>query len=80
MGDLGSPAWPVCPGQTLRNVVSGDTNVGAIHDQVPFRGVVIHDLGILRFDAAAGPTFEAGQHQGFSGDPEAIASLCAAVA
>jgi hypothetical protein len=65
----------------ITDLVSGDTtNVGAIHDQVPFGGVVIHDVGILRFDAAGNLTFEAGQHQGFSGDPEAIAGLCAALA
>jgi hypothetical protein len=65
----------------ITDLVSGDsTNVGAIHDQVPFGGVVIHDVGILRFDAAGNLTFEAGQHQGFSGDPEAIARFCAALA
>jgi len=65
----------------ITDLVSGDTtNVGAIHDQVPFGGVVIHDVGILRFDADGNLTFEAGQHQGFSGDPEAIARLCAALA
>jgi hypothetical protein len=65
----------------ITDLVSGDTtNVGAIHDQVPFGGAVNHDVGILRFDAAGNLTFEAGQHQGFSGDPEAIAGLCAALA
>jgi len=65
----------------ITDLVSGDTtNVGAIHDQVPFGGVVIHDVGILRFDADGNLTFEAGQHQGFRGDPEAIARLCAALA
>jgi hypothetical protein len=63
------------------DLVSGDTtNVGSIHDQVPFGGVVIHDVGILRFDADGNLTFEAGPHQGFSGDPEAIANLCSALA
>jgi hypothetical protein len=62
------------------DLVSGDTtNVGVILDRVPFGGVVIHDVGILRFDAAGNLTFEAGPHQGFSGDPEAIARLCAAL-
>jgi hypothetical protein len=41
----------------ITDLVSGDsTNVGAIHDQVPFGGVVIHDVGILRFDAAGNLT------------------------
>jgi hypothetical protein len=47
---------------------------------VPFGSVVIHVVGILRFDAAGNLTFEAGQHPGFSGVPEAIARLCAALA
>jgi hypothetical protein len=65
----------------ITDVVNGDvTNVGVILDRVPFGGVVIHDVGILRFDADGNLTFEAGPHQGFSGDPEAIARLCAALA
>jgi hypothetical protein len=65
----------------ITDLVSGDTtNIGVIFDRVPFGGVVIHDVGILRFDADGNLTFEAGPHQGFSGDPEAIARLCAALA
>jgi hypothetical protein len=65
----------------ITDLVSGDTtNIGVILDRVPFGGVVIHDVGILRFDADGNLTFEAGPHQGFSGDPEAIARLCAALA
>jgi hypothetical protein len=65
----------------ITDLVSGDmTNVGVILDRVPFGGVVIHDVGILRFDAAGNLTFEAGPHQGFNGDPEAIARLCGALA
>jgi hypothetical protein len=65
----------------ITDLVSGDTtNVGVILDRVPFGGVMIHDVGILRFDADGNLTFEAGPHQGFSGDSEAIARLCAALA
>ena len=35
---------------------------------------------VLFRDAEGNLTFEAGPHQGFSGDPEAIARLCAALA
>jgi hypothetical protein len=57
----------------ITDLVSGDlTNLGAIHDQVPFGGVVIHDVGILRFDAAGNLTFDAGPHQGSRGDCQAL--------
>jgi hypothetical protein len=52
------------------------TNVGSIHDQAFGQGVVIHDVGILRFNADGSLAFEAGPHQGFDGDPAAIANLC----
>jgi hypothetical protein len=59
------------------NLVDGtSTNVGSIHDQSFGQGVVIHDVGILRFNADGSLAFEAGPHQGFDGDPAAIASLC----
>ena len=59
------------------NLVDGtSTNIGSIHDQSFGQGVVIHDVGILRFIADGSLAFEAGQHQGFDGDPAAIASLC----
>jgi hypothetical protein len=54
-------------------------NVGSIHDQAYGQGVVIHDVGILRFNADGSLTFEAGPHQGFDGEPAAIASLCASL-
>jgi hypothetical protein len=55
-------------------------NTGQIHDQgVIGGGVLIHDVGLLRFDAAGNVTFEAGPHQGFDGDAAAIARLCAAL-
>lgn len=49
---------------------------GGIHDQTPRGGVVIHDVGLLRFDADGNVTFEKGQHQGLDGD---VAGLCAAL-
>ena len=62
------------------NLIDGtSTNIGSIHDQAFGQGVVIHDVGILRFNADGSLAFEAGQHQGFDGDPAAIASLCAAL-
>jgi hypothetical protein len=62
------------------DLVSGAvTNAGSIHDQAFGNGVVIHDVGLLRFDAEGNLTFEAGPHQGFSGDPGAIAALCASL-
>lgn len=64
----------------LINLVTGaNSNVGAIHDQLPFGGVLIHDVGILSFDGSGNLTFEAGQHQGFDGDPAAIAAFCSAL-
>jgi hypothetical protein len=57
----------------------GSTNVGAIHDQALAGGVLIHDAGLLRWDANGILTIEAGPHQGFDGDPAAIAALCAAL-
>jgi hypothetical protein len=57
-------------------VTGASTNAGQIHDQIPFGGVVIHDVGLLRFDGQGNLTFEAGPHQGFSGD---VAGLCAAL-
>jgi len=64
---------------TVNFVIGANSNVGQIHDQIPFGGVVIHDTGLLRFDANGNLTFEAGPHQGFSGDPAAIQELCAAL-
>jgi hypothetical protein len=62
------------------DLVSGTmANVGSVHDQAFGGGVVIHDVGLLRFDANGNLTFEAGPHQGFSGDPGAIAELCASL-
>jgi hypothetical protein len=55
------------------------TNVGSIHDLTFGQGVVIHDVGILRFNADGTLAFEAGPHQGFEGDPAAIESLCASL-
>jgi hypothetical protein len=52
------------------------TQVGMIHDLSFGQGVVIHDVGLLRFNPDGSLTFEAGPHQGFDGDPAAIASLC----
>jgi len=52
------------------------TLIGGIHDQVPAGGVVIHDVGLLRFDADGNVTFEKGQHQGLDGD---VAGVCAAL-
>jgi hypothetical protein len=37
--------------------------------------VLIHDVGLLRFDGDGNLTFEAGPHQGFDGDPHAISDL-----
>jgi hypothetical protein len=64
---------------TVDLVTGANSNVGQIHDQVPLGGVVIHDTGLLRFDANGNLTFEAGPHQGFDGDPTAIQELCAAL-
>jgi hypothetical protein len=62
----------------LIDLVSGDsTNVGQIRDQALSRGVVIHDVGLLRLDPNGNVTFEAGPHQGLNGD---VAGLCAALA
>jgi hypothetical protein len=52
------------------------TNAGQIHDQAQLGGVVIHDVGLLRFDADGNVTFEAGPHQGLTGN---VAGLCAAL-
>jgi hypothetical protein len=57
----------------------GYANVGAIHDQALAGGVLIHDAGLLRWDANGILTIQAGPHQGFDGDPAAIAALCAAL-
>ena len=64
---------------TVDLVTGANSNTGQIHDQVPFGGVVIHDSGLLRFDANGNLTFEAGPHQGFNGDPPAIQEFCAAL-
>jgi hypothetical protein len=62
------------------DLISGASAIaGQIHDQVPFGGVVIHDSRLLRFDGNGNLTFEAGPHQGFSGDPTAIHEFCAAL-
>src|SRR5215469_9869021 len=62
------------------DLVSGaNSSVGQIHDQAPFGGVVIHDVGLLSFDGNGNLTFEAGPHQGFDGDPAAIQEFCAAL-
>jgi hypothetical protein len=42
-------------------------------------GLLIHDAGLLRWDANGILTIEAGPHQGFDGDPAALAALCAAL-
>jgi hypothetical protein len=55
---------------------NSSTTAGQIHDQLQLGGVVIHDVGLLRFDADGNVTFEAGPHQGLSGD---VADLCAAL-
>jgi hypothetical protein len=60
-------------------VTGANSTSGQIHDQVPFGGVVIHDSGLLSFDANGNLTFEAGPHQGFNGDPAAIQEFCAAL-
>jgi hypothetical protein len=60
-------------------VTGANSTAGQIHDQVPFGGVLIHDSGLLRFDANGNLTFEAGPHQGFNGDPTAIQEFCAAL-
>src|SRR5262249_17222180 len=39
-------------------VTNANSNVGQIHDQIPFGGVVIHDSGLLSFDGAGNLTFE----------------------
>jgi hypothetical protein len=52
------------------------TSMGSIHDQAVGSGVVIHDVGILRFNPDGSLAFEAGPHQGFDGDPAAIARFC----
>jgi len=62
--------------ETFDLVDGSSSDVGSIHDQVFGGGVVIHDVGILRFDGDGNLTFEAGPHQGFDGDPSAIARLC----
>jgi hypothetical protein len=62
---------------TFDFVTGASKNAGQIHDQIPFGGVVIHDVGQLRFDGQGNLTFVAGPHQGFSGD---VAGLCAALA
>jgi hypothetical protein len=62
------------------DLISGaNSNVGQIHDQAQFGGVVIHDSGLLSFDANGNLIFEAGPHQGFDGDPTAIQEFCAAL-
>jgi hypothetical protein len=58
-------------------VTGTSTNAGQIHDQALAGGVVIHDVGLLRFDADGNLTFLAGPHQGFAGD---VSGLCAALA
>jgi hypothetical protein len=64
----------------LLDLVAGTSvTVGGITDQVPHGGVLIHDVGILRFDPAGSATFKAGPHNGFDGDPVAVAALCAAL-
>jgi hypothetical protein len=42
----------------------GSTNVGAIHDQALAGGALIHDAGLMRWDANGILTIEAGPHQG----------------
>jgi len=67
-------------GNDIVDLVTGaNSTAGQIHDQAPFGGVVIHDSGLLRFDANGNLTFEAGPHQGFNGDPTAIQEFCAAL-
>jgi hypothetical protein len=43
------------------------------------RPVDIRDIGLPRFDADGTLTFEAGPHQGFSGDPTTIQEFRAAL-
>jgi hypothetical protein len=62
--------------ETFDLVDGSSTTTGSIHDQAFGDGVVIHDVGTLRFDGDGNLTFEAGPHQGFDGDPTAIAKLC----
>jgi hypothetical protein len=66
--------------QTDHFFANGDSaNVGAIHDQALAGGLLIHDVGLLRWDANGLLAIEAGPHQGFDGDTAAIAALCAAL-
>jgi hypothetical protein len=45
------------------DLVTGEsTNVGQIHDQTFTGGVVIHDVGLLRFDSQGNLTFEVRLH------------------
>jgi hypothetical protein len=65
--------------ETFNLVDATSTNIGSTHDQAYGQGVVIHDVGILRFNPDGTLAFAAGQHQGFDGDPAAIARLCASL-
>ena len=49
---------------TFDFVSGASKNTGEIHDQIPFGGVVIHDVGQLHFDGQGNLTFLAGPHQG----------------